>query len=332
MRAITMCYGSAMDVRQLRYFLGIVEQGSLSRAAEFLHVAQPALTLHLKRLEDELGCQLVERSSRGVIPTEFGHRLAQRAKALLENINHLRDEVRGMATAPAGTASVGIPTSLGSILTVPLVMATRERFPLVRLRVAEGLSGRMQDWLLAGLVDLAVVFGDAPLPGLVAQAVMREPLAFIAPRDDTLAAGRTTMNLGDALVLPLILPGRPHGLRAEVELAASKLRLPPNVTVEIDALDQIKSLVAKRAGYSILSSRFAHQGPIAAELAILPIANPAIERTISLAHAQDRPMSIAALAIHSAILELFSAMSNIAPSAAATPASAQIRSHVSSLA
>src|SRR5258706_2054665 len=180
--------------------------------------------------------------------------------------------------------------------------------------------------------DRAHSGGFAPLPGLVAQAVMREPLAFIAPRDDTLAAGRTTMNLGDALVLPLILPGRPHGLRAEVELAASKLRLPPNVTVEIDALDQIKSLVAKRAGYSILSSRFAHQGPIAAELAILPIANPAIERTISLAHAQDRPMSIAALAIHSAILELFSAMSNIAPSAAATPASAQIRSHVSSLA
>ncbi len=221
MHAITMCYGSAMDVRQLRYFLGIVEQGSLSRAAEFLHVAQPALTLHLKRLEDELGCQLVERSSRGVIPTEFGHRLAQRAKALLENLNHLRDEVRGMATAPAGTASVGIPTSLGSILTVPLVMATRERFPLVRLRVAEGLSGHMQDWLLAGLVDLAVVFGDAPLPGLVAQAVMREPLAFIAPRDDTLAAGRTTMNLGDALVLPQ----RTRGKRSRVAITKGTVRM-----------------------------------------------------------------------------------------------------------
>ena len=75
-----------MDIRRLRYFLGIVEQGSLSRAAEFLHVAQPALTLHLKRLEDEFGCELVERSSRGVIPTEFGQRLAQRAKVLLEDL------------------------------------------------------------------------------------------------------------------------------------------------------------------------------------------------------------------------------------------------------
>jgi LysR family nitrogen assimilation transcriptional regulator len=310
-----------MDIRQLRYFLGIVEQRSLSRAAEFLHVAQPALTLHLKRLELEFGCQLVERTSRGVVPTEFGHRLAQRAKVLLEDLNHLRDEVRGMTTAPAGSAFIGIPTSLGSTLTVPLVMATQERFPLVRLRVAEGLSGHMQDWLLAGLVDLAVVFGKAPLPGLVAQAVMREPLAFIAPRGDKLAAGRTTMDLGDALVLPLILPGRPHGLRAEVELAASKLRRRPNVTVEIDAMDQIKSLVAKRAGYSILSSRFAHQGPIATELAILPIANPAIERTISLAHAKDRPMSIAARAVHATMLEMLSAVLKAAPSAAASPRS-----------
>src|SRR6516162_1047517 len=130
-----------MDIRRLRYFLGIVEQGSLSRAAEFLHVAQPALTLHLKRLEDEFGCELVERSSRGVIPTEFGQRLAQRAKVLLEDLNHLRDEVRGMTTAPAGSAFIGIPTSLGSVLTVPSVMAPRARFPLVRLRVAGGLSG-----------------------------------------------------------------------------------------------------------------------------------------------------------------------------------------------
>jgi LysR family nitrogen assimilation transcriptional regulator len=110
-------------------------------------------------------------------------------------------------------------------------------------------------------------------------------------------------------------------LRAEVELAASKLRRRPNVTVEIDAMDQIKSLVAKRAGYSILSSRFAHQGPIATELAILPIANPAIERTISLAHAKDRPMSIAARAVHATMLEMLSAVLKAAPSAAAPPRS-----------
>ncbi len=295
-----------MELRQLRYFLGIVEQGSLSRAAEFLHVAQPALSLHLKRLEEELGCQLVQRSSRGIIPTEFGHRLAQRANILLQDLAGLHDEVRGIAAVPAGSATVGIPTSLGSILTVPLVTAIRERFPQVRLRVAEGLSGHMQEWLLVGSVDLAVVFGGSPISGLIAQAVIREPLAFVAPRDDVIAAGRATMDLGDALDLPLILPGRPHALREEVEFAARKLRRPPNVIVEVDALDQIKSLVAMRAGYSILSSRFAHQGPIASELAILPLSDPAIERTISLAHAQNRPMSIAARAVYSTMLELFS--------------------------
>jgi LysR family nitrogen assimilation transcriptional regulator len=97
----------------------------------------------------------------------------------------------------------------------------------MRCRVAEALSGHLQDWLLAGLVDLAVVFGDVPLPGLVAQAVMRELSTFIAPRNDIVAAGRTGMDLSDALDLPLILPGRAHGLRYEVELAASKLRRAP---------------------------------------------------------------------------------------------------------
>ncbi|MGE4282070.1 MAG: LysR family transcriptional regulator, partial [Magnetospirillum sp.] len=99
-----------IELRPLRYFLSIVEHGSLSRAAEVLHVAQPALSLHLKRLEAQFGCQLLHRTTRGVVPTENGQRLAQRARSLLEHTNNLVDEVRGLEAVPSGPAVIGIPT------------------------------------------------------------------------------------------------------------------------------------------------------------------------------------------------------------------------------
>lgn len=293
-----------IDIRQLRYFLSIVEQGSLSRAAETLHVAQPALSLHLKRLEETFGCQLVQRTPRGVVPTESGQRLAQRAQAVLETIQRLTDEVRGLEAIPAGPAVIGVPTSLGPILTVPLVKLVRERCPEVRLRVVEALSGHMQDWVLRGELDLAVVFGDTPPPGLDARFLARESLCLVGPCDDPLLAGRADIELDRVLDLPLILPGRPHGVREEVERGAMLRRRTPNVVVELDSLDQIKALVAEGVGYTLLSPRYAGHGAIVSRLAIVPVARPAIERTISLAHATGRPLSIAARAVNDLLLDL----------------------------
>lgn len=293
-----------IDLRQLRYFLSIVEHGSLTRAAEALHVAQPALSLHLKRLEAEFGCKLVHRTTRGVIPTESGQRLAQRAQTLLEKMTNLADEVRGIEAVPAGPAVIGIPTSLGTILTVPLVKLVRERFPHIRLKVVEALSGHMQEWVLSGEVDLAVVFGAEPSPGLTAQFLARESLCLVGPRECELMRDQTKIEMDQVLDLPLIMPSRPHGVREEVERAAAIRRRPPNVIVELDALDQIKALVAEGVGFTILSHRFARHGVMINRLATIPVVRPAIERVISLAHASDRPLSIAAKAVHGQLLDL----------------------------
>ncbi|MFA6022334.1 MAG: LysR substrate-binding domain-containing protein [Rhodospirillales bacterium] len=287
-----------MDLRQLRYFLSICEQGSLSRAATVLRVAQPALSLHLKRLEAEFGCPLLHRTSRGVVPTEAGTRLAQRAQTLQTMMNDLIDDVRGIEAAPAGPAVIGIPTSLGTILTVPLVKLIREHYPDIRLRVVESLSGHMQEWILSGEVDMAVVFGIEPPAGLTAEFLARESLCLVAAKNSPDMRGRDRIDMESVLTLPLIMPSRPHGVREEVERAATIRRRPPNVIVELDALDQIKTLVADGIGYTILSQRFARHGDIAARLDTIPIFRPAIERTISLAHASGQPLSSAARAVH----------------------------------
>ncbi|CAA7616549.1 Transcriptional regulator [Candidatus Terasakiella magnetica] len=287
-----------MDLRQLKYFIGIVEHGSLTRAAEALRVAQPALSLHLRRLEEEFGCTLVHRTARGVVPTESGQRLAVRAAAVLEQMSGLRDEIRGMEAAPSGPAVIGIPTSLGPLLTVPLALEIRKRFPAIHLRVVEGLSGHMLEWVLSGSVDMALVFGAEHPPGLATRFIARERLALVGAKDDALLAGRKQVELDFVLGLPLILPGRPHGVRSEVERAAAQRKASLNVVMEIDALTQIKALVAEGAGYTVLSERYAHQGPEADGLTCLPIISPEIERTISLAHASDRPLSVAARTVH----------------------------------
>lgn len=296
-----------MDLRQLRYFVGILEQGSISRAAEALRVAQPALSLHLKRLEEELGCPLVHRTTRGVVATEAGRRLGQRAQALLEAFDALPEQVRDQHAEPSGPAAIGIPTSLGTLLTVPLVKAVRQRLPLVRLRVVEGLSGHMLRWAALGEVDLALVFG-ADLPaGLAAETLARERLCLVAPAGDAGLAGRGDITLDEALDHPLILPGRPHGVREEVEAAAARRRKAPRIAVEVDALDQIKALVADGVGYTVLSRRFAGHGPLAARLLAVPIVRPALERVISLAHAGDRPLPLAVQAVRGLLLECFAA-------------------------
>jgi LysR family nitrogen assimilation transcriptional regulator len=293
-----------MELRQLRYFLSIVEQGSLSRAAEVLHVAQPALSLHLKRLEAEFGCTLVHRTTRGIVPTASGSRLAQRAQSLLGTMNGLVDDVRGVEAVPAGPAVIGIPTSLGTILTVPLVKLVREHFPHIRLRVVEALSGHMQQWVLSGEVDLAVIFGADPLSGLMTEFLARESLCLVGRHGCEAMLSHERIDMDRVLDLPLIMPSRPHGVREEVERAATIRRRPPNVIVELDGLDQIKALVADGLGYTILSHRFARHGEIAARLATIPIVRPSIERTISLAHASGQPLSIAARAVHGQLRDL----------------------------
>lgn len=287
-----------MDLRQLRYFLGICQQGSLSRAAEVLRVAQPALSLHLKRLEEEFGCTLAHRTSRGIVPTEAGRRLVLRAQALLAQMNDLVDDVRGIEAIPAGPAVIGIPTSLGTILTVPLVKAIRARYPDIRLRVVESLSGHMQDWVLSGEVDMAVVFSSDPQAGLVSEFLARESLCLVGAKGAPALSGRERIDMDQVLALPLIMPSRPHGVREEMERAATIRRRPANVIVELDGLDQIKVLVADGIGYTLLSRRFARHGDIASRLDTIAITRPIIERTISLAHASGQPLSAAAQAVH----------------------------------
>ena len=126
-----------MELRQLRYFVAIVDHGSLSRAAQVLHMAQPALTQQLRQLEEELQAQLLHRSPQGVLSTDAGKLFYEHAQAILKQVGDARSAVNQSATRPAGSVSLALPHSISGALALPLLLASRERYPEITLQLTE---------------------------------------------------------------------------------------------------------------------------------------------------------------------------------------------------
>jgi LysR family nitrogen assimilation transcriptional regulator len=279
-----------MDLKQMRYFLAVVDAGSFSEAARRLCVAQPALSQSLRRLEDDLGATLLHRLPRGVAVTEEGATLAREGRRMVAEWEGLAGRIRALGDVPTGELAIGIPTSLGRVVSLPLADLLSERLPRVRLRLVEGLSGHILAWLREGTIDMGVVFNGLDGAELAVEPLATESLALVIPLGDP---SPDQVTLTEAAARPLILPGAPHGLRVEVDGAFAAVGLVPAVPLEIDALDHIVALVARGRGCSILSPRVARQAPEGERVRILPIVDPPITRSIGLAHARTRPPTIA---------------------------------------
>jgi LysR family nitrogen assimilation transcriptional regulator len=238
-----------MNLRHLRYFVAIVDHGSMLKASEALFVAQSALSQHMRNLEAELGVQLLLRTGRGVVPTEAGQSLLGRARSILEQVAEAQRALREQSDTPQGNVALGLPPTVSAMLVVPLIVRMQHALPKVALRVVEGMSGYVLDWLQAGQIDLGLVYGIQRAPGIVATELYQEALFLISPPDTPLESSVPFAALeGYALVMP----GRQHGLRDTIDRLARDHRLSMNVRVEIDALSQMKSLVHHGIGHTIL--------------------------------------------------------------------------------
>ncbi|MGR3200105.1 MAG: LysR family transcriptional regulator [Paracoccus denitrificans] len=268
-----------MDIRQLRYFVEIIEQGSLSRAATRLNVAQPALSIHLRNMEAELGTELLLRSRSGVVPTEAGEILLRYARTILNEQASALDEIRSLGRAPSGEVRIGLPGTVSDILTMPLIEAAAEGLPRVRVTVSEAMSGFVADWLREARVDLAMLYAVPDDPGMASCPVLDEELV-LAAAPGALPPGPVGFAALEGM--PLILPSRQHGLRAmlEGELARHGLRLEPKI--EIDSYRNIKALLARGRGMSILPRQTVWQEREAGTLDLRPFAAPGLSRRVHL--------------------------------------------------
>ncbi len=298
--------GNHVDIRQLRCFLATVEEGSLSAAAVKLQLAQPSLSQHIVKLEDELGVQLLVRGPRGVMVTEAGHSLATHARTILEVLAIAAEDVRNCGGEPRGSVSIGLPSSLSMILSVPLAETVLNEYPQIRLRLVEAMSGHIQSWITDNTIDLGFLYDVQQTRHLVCRPLFTENLFVVAAADNWAMQPSTPIRLTDVANLPLVLPSRTHGLREIIERHARANNITLNVMLEIDALTQIKALVSRASAYTILAHAAVLDEIESGELVLVPIVEPALKRTVSLVRNPGRLVTRASLEVERLTAELIS--------------------------
>jgi LysR family nitrogen assimilation transcriptional regulator len=289
-----------MELRQLRYFVGVSEAGSLLKASGRLHIAQPALGQQIAALEQEVGARLFERSSRGVTLTEAGKVFLEHARLVLTDAERARQAVRDIAAVPRGEVALGLPTTVALVATMPILSACRAQLPQVRLKVVEAYSGFLQEWLLAGRLDLALFFGGSPEPGLAKRPLLDERVVFV-----TGTSGRRLpkkLPLAALTDQPLVLPGREHGLRRIIEEACAPLKLSLNVVAEIESLGSVKRAAEAGIGSTILPLSSVTEEVASGRLRTAAIDSPHMSRRVICATNVTRPASIASAAVNALVL------------------------------
>jgi len=282
-----------MELRQLRYFVKVAEYGSMGRAATELGVVTSALSQQISRLESELSTRLLTRTSSGVVPTDAGLAFLRQAQLALRHADGAARAAK--ASRLTGEVSVGLPATTASVLAVPFLRAMRDRYPDVRVRLVESLSGYLSAMLNARQLDLAMVFRTESAHRWSTLPLIDERLFLIAPPDLPGLPPEGPARLRDIARLPLLLPSPSHGLRALVDAAYARLRIEPNLAAEIDGLDVLMDLV--REGFGATIQPGAATVRLRGEpLALRQIADRHLRRPNLLASVSDDELSPAALA------------------------------------
>lgn len=276
-----------MDLKQLEYFVRVAELGSFTRASIALDVAQPALSRQVRLLEVELRQNLLTRNGRGVATTEAGRVLLEHARGVLHQVERAREELARVRGALAGRVALGLPPSLSKVLTVPLTRAFRARMPEASLSISEGLSATMQESLIAGRLDVAVLYNAVPSPEVDTAPLLEEDL-FLVERRQAGSASRP-IPLREIADKPLVIPRRPNSIRMLVETELANLGCHPQIALEIDAIPAILDLVADGAGCAVLSTYAVTTSGNAASFTTRQIVRPRLRSKLSLAVSSKRP-------------------------------------------
>lgn len=297
----------AADLQKWRAFLAIGELGSLTRAALFLDSNQSLLSRQLNALERECGARLFNRTGRGVELSEVGARLFPRVKSLLADAQLLEQEIRGEAREPAGRVTLGLLPSIGQPLVGRLYSEMRSRHPLVSLRVLEGSSGQVEEWLADARVDIAILYRYGPTLGDGEQSLAVVDSYLIGPPGDraTAAAEVAFANLDG---LPFILPMAPNGLRTALDAIARQHHITLAPTLEADSLPLQKSLVAHERLYTVLPLHAVWSEVADGRLQAARIIEPPFQRTVSMALSKSKGPARAVTAVATQIVAIVDEM------------------------
>jgi LysR family nitrogen assimilation transcriptional regulator len=272
-----------MEIRRLRYFVRVAEDGSLTKAAGVLRVAQPALTRQSRLLEKEIGVALFNRTPRGMQLTEEGEYLRASVVGPLRAMELALQNVRSLSPRIEGNFAIGMPSSLGDILAAPLVLRMSTDFPNIKLRIMEGITGSLIDWLHRGMLDFALLEEESRDERLTDQEIIRERLMLVGAAGSSVDPQRA-VTFEKVTQLPLILPTHHLGIRGVFNDALAKLRATADVRFEADSCKLVKELVATGMGYALLPFSYFRREHETGTLRYSPIIKPSLRLPIFLSY------------------------------------------------
>ena len=272
-----------MEIRRLSYFVRIAEDGSLTKAAGVLRIAQPALSRQIRLLEEELGVSLFKRTARGMQLTEEGEHLRASVAGPLRAMELALQSVRSFSSRIEGNFAIGMPSSIGDILAKPFVLRMSADYPNIKLRIVEGITGSLMDWLHRGILDFAVLEEASRDDRLTDKELCSQRLMLVGAPDSALIPSQS-ITFEKAAKFPLILPTHHLGIRGVFNDAATRRRITADVRFEADSCKLIKELVESGMGYAILPLSYFRQAYQQGKLKYCSIVSPTLTLPVFLSY------------------------------------------------
>lgn len=295
-----------MNIRQLRYFIAIVDQGSVSSAARLLHIAQPALSQHIANLEEELTTDLLVRSSRGVKPTKAGEVLYHHARKIVSQLKQAADDVRKEADTPRGEVAIVLPPMLGMHVAPRLLDRVATRYPLVELRILEELGLNVKEMIENCRVDLGILATRDYSPKADYLHLYSEPLFLVSRRrpHEPPCEGDETADADELFQVPLVLSQQSHAVREMVEDFAQQLGRPLDLRVTTESTRLRISYIRSGVTSGVLPWPSFDSLWRRGEIKARRIVNPDLIRNIFLAWPKNQPLNAASRAVRQEMLTI----------------------------
>ncbi|WP_034915743.1 nitrogen assimilation transcriptional regulator NAC [Erwinia sp. 9145] len=292
-----------MNLRRLKYFVKIVDIGSLTRAAEVLHIAQPALSQQVATLEGELDQQLLIRTKRGVTPTEAGKILYTHARTILRQCEQAQAAVINAGQALSGQVSIGLaPGAAASSLTMPLLQTVREQFPEVLVYLHENSGSLLNEKVMNGQLDMAVLYDRAPTAGITSQPLMKEELYLVGTTDFPGAS----VELTAVAQMNLFLPRDYSAVRKRVDEAFTLRRLSARIIGEIESIATLTAAISSGMGVTVLPESAARALSNSTDAWMSRICSPSLSLPLSLNTSSRLPLTPSAQAVKDILLSILS--------------------------
>lgn len=275
-----------MNSKQLEIFLKVAEAGNLSQAARAAGRMQSVLSRQIRELEADLGTALFRRTGRGLTLTDAGRRLYDRASHIVSELGEAEREIRNLGRTRLTQATIAMPTTMGRMIIKPLVTAIFDEFPGIHLRIREGTSGPILDWITNRRVDVAILYNTMSTPPSATETICEETMYLVGRTGDPRLPLATDVAALENI--PLILPGPTEALRILCETSAAQAGIRLNVVIEADTFTAIRQLIDAGHGYSILPFPAVQPEVEEGRYQVSRLQNPRVTRDLVVTTCADR--------------------------------------------